>query len=152
MSNFELNLMTIDDDRLGIPDTPYEVTVSMSSTEFQRICRDLSVLGDTCVIACSPDKVVFRVVGGDLGNGCITLLPSAVMDDSSSVPPCSSIEATSSTELTFSLRYLTMFSKSAPLSNTVVLSMSDNMPLRVEYPIDGVGHVQFYLAPKIDED
>ena len=38
----------IDADNLGIPDTEYKCTVKMPSSEFQRIVRDLSVLGDTC--------------------------------------------------------------------------------------------------------
>ena len=47
ISDFEMKLMDIDSEHLGIPDTEYKCTVKMPSAEFQRICRDLSVLGDT---------------------------------------------------------------------------------------------------------
>ena len=46
ISDFELKLMDIDSEHLGIPDTEYLATVKMPSAEFQRICRDLSSIGD----------------------------------------------------------------------------------------------------------
>ena len=47
ISDFELKLMDIDSEHLGIPQTAYQATVEMSSAEFQRICRDLSTIGDS---------------------------------------------------------------------------------------------------------
>merc|ERR1712151_38800 len=65
-------LMDIDSEHLGIPDTEYKAVISMPAGEFQRICRDLSVLGDTCVISASKEGIKFSV-SGDLGTGNITL-------------------------------------------------------------------------------
>merc|ERR1719461_2793415 len=50
VSHFSLKLMEIDQERLGIPETDYKASVRMSVTEFQRIYRDLAVLGDTLKI------------------------------------------------------------------------------------------------------
>ena len=47
ISDFELKLMDIDSEHLGIPDTEYSAVVKMPSAEFQRIMRDLSSIGDT---------------------------------------------------------------------------------------------------------
>lgn len=55
-------------------------------------------------------------------------------------------------ELNFALRYLNLFTKATPLGPTVTLSMSADIPLVVEYPIEQMGHIKYYLAPKIDED
>lgn len=41
--------MDIDSEHLGIPDTDYAAVVHMPSSEYQRICRDLSSIGDTGV-------------------------------------------------------------------------------------------------------
>merc|ERR1712110_771094 len=57
---------------LGIPEQEYSTTIQMPSSEFQRIVRDLSVLGDTCTIGCSKEGVKFSV-NGDLGTGNIML-------------------------------------------------------------------------------
>jgi len=40
--------MEIDGEHLAIPDTEYKCKVTMPSTDFQRICRDLASIGDTC--------------------------------------------------------------------------------------------------------
>ena len=50
------------------------------------------------------------------------------------------------------LRYLTMFSKASCLANQVVLSMSPDVPLVLEYNIGEIGHVRYYLAPKIEDE
>ena len=47
ISEFELKLMDIDSEHLGIPDTEYSAVVKMPSNEFARICKDLSTIGDT---------------------------------------------------------------------------------------------------------
>jgi proliferating cell nuclear antigen len=62
----ELKLMDIDNEQLGIPDTPYKCTVEMNSGEFQRIIRDLQVLGETCTISVTKEGIRFSV-SGDLG-------------------------------------------------------------------------------------
>jgi len=47
ISEFDLKLMEIEADALGIPDTEYQAVIKMPAAEFQRICRDLTILGDT---------------------------------------------------------------------------------------------------------
>ena len=55
--------------------------------------------------------------------------------------------------LTFALRYLNFFTKATPLSNTVSLSLSPNVPLVTEYTVgEDMGYVRYYLAPKIDDE
>lgn len=47
ISEYDIKLMDIDQEHLGIPDTEYAATITMPSTEFQRICRDLSALSES---------------------------------------------------------------------------------------------------------
>ena len=47
ISDFEMKLMVIDSEHLGIPETEYNSEVTMPSGEFQKICRDLTTFGDT---------------------------------------------------------------------------------------------------------
>jgi Proliferating cell nuclear antigen, C-terminal domain len=42
-----MKLMDIDSEHLGIPDAEYQAIVRMPSSEFARICKDLSSIGDT---------------------------------------------------------------------------------------------------------
>lgn len=42
--------------------------------------------------------------------------------------------------------------QAASLSETVTLSLSNELPLMVEYMIEETGYLRYYLAPKIEED
>ena len=46
-SEYDIKLMDIDQEHLGIPETEYAATIEMPSAEFQRICRDLSALSES---------------------------------------------------------------------------------------------------------
>jgi len=149
VSDFELKLMDIQNEQLGIPDTDYDCNVRMPSAEFQRIIRDLQVLGDTCTIQCSKDGIRFSVAG-DLGNGSVLLRPNGGNTDKEEEQVV--IDMKEQVELTFALRYLNFFTKATSLSPTVVISMSPEVPVVIEYPISQKGHVKYYLAPKIDDE
>jgi proliferating cell nuclear antigen len=62
------------------------------------------------------------------------------------------IELNSAINLTYSLKYLLTFTKAAVLSKYVTLSMSTEIPLLVEYKVNDVGYVRFYLAPKQNDE
>jgi hypothetical protein len=70
-----MKLMDIDQEHLGIPDTSYDATVTLSSAEFARICRDLSALGESVRIDANKDGVRFTCEG-EIGNGSVLLKPS----------------------------------------------------------------------------
>jgi len=53
--------------------------------------------------------------------------------------------------VTFSLKYLVNFAKSASLCKNVLLKMSNEVPLMVKYDFGG-GSIDYYLAPKIGEE
>ena len=76
-----MKLMDIDQEHLGIPDTQYDATVTMSSAEFQRICRDLGALGESVKIEASKEGVRFSSEG-EVGNGSVLLKQSAGQDRS----------------------------------------------------------------------
>merc|ERR1712130_784554 len=59
-------------EQLGIPQTEYATTIKMPSSEFQRICRDLSAIGDTVTISAQKDGVKFSV-NGDICSGDMTI-------------------------------------------------------------------------------
>jgi proliferating cell nuclear antigen len=67
-----MKLMDIDADSLGIPDTDYDARVTMTSSEFTRIVRDLSTLGESVRIEVSKEGVSF-VSEGEAAQGNVLL-------------------------------------------------------------------------------
>ena len=48
--------------------------------------------------------------------------------------------------LTFALRYLSSFTKATPLSPSVTIYMSKELPVVVEYRIADMGNIRYRLA------
>jgi len=148
VADYEMKLTDLDTEHLGIPDTEYSCVVKMPSGEFQRICRDLSHFGDSVVIACTKEGIKFSAAG-DIGTGNIKLTQKASTDKEDEAVI---IDMSEGVCLTFALRYLNYFTKATSLSNQVTLKMSANVPLVVEYKIESMGSLKYYLAPKIEEN
>ncbi|KAJ4130908.1 proliferating cell nuclear antigen [Fusarium equiseti] len=149
ISEYDLKLMDIDQEHLGIPDTEYAATITMPSVEFRRICTDLMAMSESVMIEASKDGVKFAC-NGDIGNGSVTLRSNTNLEKPKEEIK---IELSEPVALTFSLKYLVNFCKAATLSDQVNICLSNEVPLLVEYQISGQSHLRFYLAPKIgDED
>ncbi|KAI9345072.1 proliferating cell nuclear antigen [Pilaira anomala] len=149
ISEYDLKLMDIDSEHLGIPETTYEAVISMSSSRFQEICRDLQGLSESVTIECTKEGVKFSS-DGEIGKGAITLKANSSVDkdDDATI-----IELQQSVSMTFAIKYLVNFTKATPLSNRVSLNLSADVPLLVDYKLENLGYVRYYLAPKIgDED
>ncbi|KAJ7229191.1 proliferating cell nuclear antigen, N-terminal domain-containing protein [Mycena pura] len=72
IAEYDMKLMDIDSDTLGIPDTDYDAEVIMSSSEFARIVRDLNNLGESVRIEVSKEGVRFASEG-ESANGSVLL-------------------------------------------------------------------------------
>ena len=67
-AEFQLNLLNLDNQALGIPDTDYPTTIKMSSGEFVSLCRDFTSLSDCVKIEVKEEKCTF-LVSGKAGSG-----------------------------------------------------------------------------------
>ena len=47
ISEYDIKLMDIDQEHLGIPETEYSATIKLPSAEFQRITRDLGAISES---------------------------------------------------------------------------------------------------------
>ncbi|CAF3817170.1 unnamed protein product [Rotaria sp. Silwood1] len=147
-ADYELRLMDFGIAHVGIPDTDYSCTINMPSSEFSRICRDMSIIGDSVLVCTTKEGVKFSAKG-DLGQGCIRLVQTANVEKEEEAVIIKMKEAVA---LTFYVEYLSMFCKAAQLSPQVSVNLSKDTPLMCEFKIAEMGHVRFYLAPKSEGD
>ena len=138
IADYTLNLMDIDCENLGLPDTEYECTCVLPSNTFSKVVKDLHNFSDTCSLNISQQLCMS--VSGDLGS---------VSWKSGEDCKCSILSEIPA--LMFSLRYLCFFSKASSISNRVILSVSQDVPICLTYPIKDQGFLRFYLAPKMNE-
>merc|ERR1711874_699507 len=123
VSDYEMKLMNLDQEHLGIPETDYSCIIKMPSGEFQRIVRDLSQFGESVVISCTKEGIKFSAAG-DIGVGNIKLAQTANVDKEEEAV---TVEMQEPVTLTFACRYLNMFTKASCLSSQVSLSMSPDV-------------------------
>ncbi|RMZ79637.1 hypothetical protein DV737_g3287, partial [Chaetothyriales sp. CBS 132003] len=134
LSEYDIKLMDIDQEHLGIPDTEYAATIEMPSAELQRIFS----------IEATKDGVRFACQG-DIGSGSVTVRQHTNVDKPDQDV---NIQLSEPVSLTFGLKYLVNFSKATAIAPKVKLCLSQEVPLLVEYNLSGTSYLRFYLAPK----
>ena len=143
--------MEINQERLGIPPQEYKAVARLQSNEFQRISRDLNIIGDTVQVTVVKGEIKFSV-NGDMGDGNVILREDASADAAETVV----LEVTEPVSLSFALKYFISFTKATALSQYVQLQISPELPLSVQYKMeegnDDLGFIRYYLAPKMDDD
>ncbi|KYQ91070.1 proliferating cell nuclear antigen [Tieghemostelium lacteum] len=147
ISDFEIKLLEIKNEQYGIRDSDHTAVIKMPSAELQRICRDLSIIGEIVTISADKQGVKFSV-SGDSGSGNITVRPTSDGD----AELATSVDVKEPIVLNFALKFLTHFTKATPLSPSVKISMSDGVPVVVEYKIEDLGYLSFFLAPKLSDE
>lgn len=143
---FNLNLLTLDSENLGIPETTYSSEITMNSQEFSKLCKELNVLSETVTITTTLEFVKFSVEG-DVGNGSVKINTSTGEIDSRDDDAAEALVKQS-----YALKYLNMFTKAGSLSSEVRLQMAQDTPIVVEYQISDLGSLYYYLAPKINDN
>jgi len=93
------------------------------------------------------NSVVFSVTG-DIASGSIEKKENTSDKKADQVL----VEVSEPVKNLFSLPFLNSFNKAAGLSDQVTLKLSENIPLAVEYKIDNLGTLEFYLAPKLNDE
>lgn len=142
VSEFNLNLLHLDSEHLGIPEQEYNAIATLSSSEFARVCRELSQISDTLSIEVTKQYIRFSVTG-DIGGGSVTLKHN---ESERTV-----LEVVEPVSMSYALRYLNLFNKAASLGDEVKLCLHSEVPLVVHFGFP-LGEVKYYLAPKISDE
>lgn len=134
-SKFSIRLLDLNEDLLEIPegcDTDKYETV-IPSLDFQKIVRDMSNIGSELLIKRKGNTVEFACEG-DFAEKQTTIEQT---DD-----------VKGEISGTFSLKYLSMFTKATILCPLVqIIQESDETPIVFKYTIANLGDLRFYLAP-----
>lgn len=146
-TEFNLNLITIDSEHLAIPETEYQSVVTINSNEFSKICKELFSLSETVQVTTNSEFVQFSVEG-EVGSGSVKL----GQNESDKKEDQTMLEVQEPVSQQFALRYLNMFNKASTISTFTRLCLHQEQPLVVEFKIDNLGVLKYFLAPKISDE
>jgi proliferating cell nuclear antigen len=121
--------------------------VTINSGEYTKICKELFALSETVQITTTPDSVTFAVEG-EVGSGSVKL----GQNDGKKGEDTTVLEVEEPVSQQFALRYLNMFNKAASISNFTRLCLHQEQPLVVEFKIEQLGVLKYFLAPKIADE
>jgi len=144
----KLVLIDIDQEKLGIPDAEYAVSINADKKAFHDLFANLAVNGDTASMKVVDSELVVAAKGE--GGSFKARFRQGSDDKEFELTVNEHIPA-----LEFSLAYLNKMTGTS-LSNRVIFDIAADLPGRITYKIEQqeevVGAVRFYLAPKINED
>ena len=142
ITEFDLKLLDIDEEELSVPESEFETIITMPSSDFQRYCRDMIILGETITIESIDNKLILSCEGD------FAKQKTCIHSSSSN----SQFSQTSSNDVCgkFSLKYLNLFTKCTNLCSIVEIYLKNDYPILIKYAVASLGNVLFCLAPKID--
>lgn len=147
ISEFSLKLMDIDTDVLTIDDMDNDCSITMPSSDFSKIARDMKTMSESLQILVTKESIKFKAEGS-IGTGSIVYKPHSDLDN-----PDESIriDLNQPVNLTFGAKYLNDIVKAATLSNTITIKLTDKAPALFEFKLPS-GYLRYYLAPKFEDD
>ena len=137
---FELNLIEIEQDTLGIPEVDYDVEFTMKSDNFVELINELTVFGTNLNIICGEDILEFNA-SGDTGK----LKVNIPIDDLNEY----AISEGETLDISYSLNHIGKMCLSTKLGQHVSVSISSEYPMAIKYDLGDDSRVAFYIAPKI---
>jgi proliferating cell nuclear antigen len=141
VTRYKLNLLDRDEPDIQLPETEFSAHVTMPSLDFQKICRDMTLLG--------AKTVEIKNVGSSLTFGCKGHFASrtTVMGDSEND---FSIQKKVNDEIVtglFSLPHLVLFTKCTNLCNNLEIHMKNDWFMLIRYVVANLGDVKLALMP-----
>ena len=137
---FELGLIDVEQDTLGIPEVEYDVDFTMKSENFAELINELMVFGSNLNIICSEEVLEFNA-SGDTGK----LKVNIPIDDLNEY----AIAEGEIVDISYSLNHIGKMCLSTKLGQNVSLSISSEYPMAIKYDLGDDSSVAFYIAPKI---
>lgn len=155
---YNLKLLELGIPKIVLPKIKYDSSIIINSSEFHKICKEMSVIADLVEIKCFEKEVIFTCKG-DYANRVTTF--SANTDDMSSNKNVDSVSITFNEKYdkkikivqgVYELRNLALFSRCAQLCENIQIFMKNNKPLIINYTVASLGKAFLCLSPITNPD
>ena len=136
-TKFQLKLLDINESRIEVPGIQMTTITTLPSADFQRLCRDMSNIGNEIEISRSDKTIKFKCEG-DFAN------QETIIECQDESPDITGL---------YSLKYLNIFTKATSMCASVqIIQEIGNRFLILKYNVANLGELKFYLATKVSED
>lgn len=140
---FELNLIDVDEDSLGIPNVEYDVEFIIESKKLVDLFSELNTFGQDLNIICNESVIELNA------NGDLTKLKVNIpIDDLNEY----AISEGEELNMSFSLNHLCKMCLSIKMSSTINVGLSEKYPMSIIYNLGDESKVSFFIAPKVSDN
>lgn len=150
LNTYSQKVLDIDDDQTKLPqDTSFEMSVAIDTSEFRKICQDMSQFAEYVEITCTAKEITFRCKG-DSNHFVKTFKHS---DKGGVRIMCLDKEHKKGlvmVQAIYNLKHLVTFGKCVNLCTEMQLFLKNDYPLFINYPIGNIGKMLVGLSP-VDE-
>jgi proliferating cell nuclear antigen len=135
---FELPLIDVEEENLGIPNVEFDVDFTIESKKFVEVLSELNTFGQDLNIICN-DKLI------ELNANVLKVhIP---IDDLNQYAIAEGDEL----NISFSLSHLCKLCTSSKLSQNLDISLGSQYPMALIYNIGEESKIAFYIAPKVTD-
>jgi proliferating cell nuclear antigen len=141
VTRYKLNLLDRDEPDIQLPETDFATHITMPSLDFQKICRDITLLG--------AKTVEIKNVGPSLTFSCKGHFASrtTVMGDYENDFSIHKKDTDEIVTGVFSLPHLVLFTKCTNLCNNLEVHMKNDWFLMIRYVVANLGDIKLCLMP-----
>jgi len=134
---FTLSLVNVESEDKDVPNLQFAAKVEMNANSFSEAIEDVRIVADSCSLIAGEGFFMVEGVGS---------LNSARAEFSGDEATIKGIGKSR-----YSVEYLSKFIKAAKTSDRVMVSFSDDYPMRLDFPGEKMG-IGFILAPRVENE
>ena len=137
---YKINLMDLDDKHMKIPPVTFDSIITIPSSNFQKVCRDMYNISNTVEIKCVTKYLIFKCTGDFASQ---ETLMGEVDSGLSYIKNSDNV-----VQGLFDLKFLVLFTKCTNLCSNINLYFRNDYPLILLYTVANLGNIKLALAPK----
>lgn len=140
-TTYKLTLLDLDNPRISIDPTEFNSMITLPSSDFQKICRDMYNLSEYVEIKNINNQLIFTCKGDFCQQETI------LCDNDNGIHNITTKNSDEIVQGVFMLKYLVLFTKCTNLCNTVELYLKNDYPIIVRWSVASLGEIKLALAP-----
>jgi len=140
---YKLNLLDISNENITIPPATFETELSLPSSDFQKIIRDMTNIGDLIEIKSVGSELILNCCGDFASQETCLCETNNGLQFTQSAAPETPIQGI------FSLKYLLLFTKCTNMCNQIRIYIKNDYPLVITYSVANLGDIKLCLAPNV---
>lgn len=146
MTTYKLKLMDIPISTITLPHVDFETEVSLYSTQFQKIIKEMNTLAQCVEISAIGNEIIFNC------KGLFTERETVIRENERGLKIIKPLRGSSIVQCVYLLKILTTFTKCTSLSPVVELKLKNDFALVIKYNVGSLGEIELILSNYTEED